>query len=274
MAELAPLPEVERPADLAEPGALPALRWIPVASLLISRDYQRPADSPAAVRAIAAMAAGWDWAKVGAIVVAPMPEGERYEVIDGQHRAAAALARGDIHELPAVVIAPRDAQARPDAFLGINRARRGLSPLDIFWASAEAGEGVACAVMQGAEAAGARILRRPSDAGRNDLSPGATTAVGALQSVARDKGKAGVARVLRIAIAAGLAPVLTLHVQTIAELVWGEEFDMADDVVANAIADAWDDMRDAADLARLESGQPLRRCMAVELSRWARRVAA
>ncbi len=84
-----------------EPGPAPLLQWVKIAELVVDDRYQRPIYGAGRVN-VRRIAEAFSWAKFAPIVVSPV-EGGRFAIVDGQHRATAALLRG-IEAVPAQVI--------------------------------------------------------------------------------------------------------------------------------------------------------------------------
>ena len=97
---LRPIHPIRLPAGTAleTAGPRPELKYIPIDLLVINSDYQRGL-SERSLTIIRKVATRFSWGRIKALSVAPI-DGDRYEVIDGQHTAIAALSRGDIKELP------------------------------------------------------------------------------------------------------------------------------------------------------------------------------
>lgn len=151
---------------------------VPVAALRIrGNSYQREMGRNSA-RRVARIAQGFDWSQFGALTVCQV--GEVYEVIDGQHRAAAARLRG-IGRVPAIVVRGEGAVA----FLGLNRDRAHLDAAQLYHAELVAGAREAVAI--------AAILDRlgivvPRSSSQRALPPLATRAVGVLRQEMRARG--------------------------------------------------------------------------------------
>ena len=141
-------------------GARPQLIWVAVADLVIDDSYQRPLGRHnwTAIRGIAA---AFDWARYTPVMVAPLADevgGERpaFALIDGQHRAHAALMAGVTH-VPALVIdIPVDQQAA--AFAAINTQRTAVSPFHLYRAALTARQDWALRSKACVEAAGCRLM--------------------------------------------------------------------------------------------------------------------
>lgn len=112
------------------------LRFIPVAELLIDQAYQRKL-SEKSKRVIRKIVGEFTWSRFGAINVAERPEGG-FLVIDGQHRAIAALHCG-VTDVPATVSAGAQAAQALD-FVAVNSNRSAVTAVDKFRARVTAGE--------------------------------------------------------------------------------------------------------------------------------------
>jgi len=204
----------------AEVGKRPELRWISLDRLVVNERYQREI-SKRSINLIRRIVRDWSWDRVRPAVVVPMPD-EKFEVLDGQHLAVGAATHGGIAEIPCLVVTPGSNEGLAAAFVGLNRDRVCMTPQQVFRAELEAGDPVCLAVRDGVLSGGGEILLRPPARGRFEI--GQTVAVGALKAVARIKGRAGVARVVRCGIAMRLGPISTVFVQAMKELFWAREY--------------------------------------------------
>lgn len=141
-----------KPAELMDQPQ-PMMIWASLSDLVIDRQYQRSITS-AGRAAIQRIADGFDWRKYQPILVAPT-DGGRMAIVDGQHRAHAALLCG-IKKLPAMTVAmtPREQAA---GFAAINRDRISMNPLSIYRAELAAGSDWAQQVKMAVEEAGCVI---------------------------------------------------------------------------------------------------------------------
>lgn len=143
-----------RPAFVPAAQPAPMLDWIPIARLVIDDRYQRSL-GPRNWTAITRIAAAFDWASFGPVLLAPV-EGGRFAVIDGQHRVHAAALCG-IESVPAMITtAALDAQAR--AFVRINAARTNATVYNVFRAALAAGEDWAIRCDEVVAAGGGRLM--------------------------------------------------------------------------------------------------------------------
>lgn len=117
-----------------QPGEL---LWIDKNLLQVDLAYQREAQDGAAK--VKSIASEWSWIACGALTVAKREE--NLFVIDGHHRARAAMKRSDIKNLPCVVFESAGAKDEAEGFLRANRNRRAMSAIDAFKAQIASGNG-------------------------------------------------------------------------------------------------------------------------------------
>lgn len=134
----------------------PSLEFRPIADLQIDDSYQRSIDIGASQSLVKRIAREWDWGLCQPLNVARREDGALY-VIDGQHRLAAARARGDIYDLPCVVVATRSPDEEAAAFVALNQQRRPLTKLDLFKAALAAGDDGALVIQRAVTDAGLTI---------------------------------------------------------------------------------------------------------------------
>lgn len=124
-----------RPATLRD-QAQPQLMWVALADCVVDHRYQRTITSRGQ-QAIQRMADNWDWQKYQPILIAPA-DGGRSAIVDGQHRAHAALTAG-IASLPAMVV-PMTLQEQALSFAAVNTDRIKMDKTALFRAQLAAGE--------------------------------------------------------------------------------------------------------------------------------------
>lgn len=114
--------------------------WVKPSELGVDTRYQRDLGA-FGERRVQEIALNFDWRKFTPIVVARRhpADGEGYLVIDGQHRAAAALARGDIEAIPAWAI-DADLAGQAHTFLTINAYSARVNSGTIWYALAASGD--------------------------------------------------------------------------------------------------------------------------------------
>ncbi|MFC6049665.1 hypothetical protein ACFPYM_17710, partial [Methylobacterium hispanicum] len=102
----------------------------------------------------------FDWRRFKPPVVTRTPEGHLH-VIDGQHTAISAASHPKVLRIPVMVVEAADMASRAQAFIGHNKDRVAVTPMQIFHASLAAGDQEAAVVARTVAKAGARILRCP-----------------------------------------------------------------------------------------------------------------
>jgi hypothetical protein len=126
-------------------GAPPSLEQVPVGRLSVDPSYQRATDSPASRRIIIGMVKKWDWALCQPLVVSRRADGDLL-ILDGQHRHAGAIERGDIHFLPCVVLSSLGIEGEAKTFVELNTRRQRLTQAEVFHGMLAAGDPKAKAV--------------------------------------------------------------------------------------------------------------------------------
>jgi len=177
----------------SDPGPKPALAWLPIGKLSVDPKYQRDTGSRRSQSLIAKIAADFRWSRFGIVLCVKV--GRAWHVIDGQHRVMAALARGGIAEVPAVVLPHATIEAAAADFVAINRDRVSVTPLHIHHAQLAAGDPAALAVARVCQQAGVTICRYPVPADK--MVPGQTLAVQTIARVIRLRDEAFATAVLK-----------------------------------------------------------------------------
>lgn len=191
-------------------GRMPTLQFLLPAELQVDAAYQRSiegGDSQALIRKIAQF---WNWDLCQPLVVARRESGELF-VIDGQHRLAAARLRGDIMQLPAVVVQYASAADEAASFVHLNQQRRPLGKLDLFKAAVASGDKEACAILEALADAGLTVAPH-----QNYISwkPGMVANIGGIEACWRTRG-AKITSVALRALAEGFAGQVMRYAGTI-----------------------------------------------------------
>lgn len=195
-----------KPATL---GPKPELRWIKVHKLRVNDEYQRGMGERS-MRLIRKIIGQFDWARFHAPVVVQITpdtgqDDDTYEVLDGQHSATAAASHGAIPEIPCIVVTADTLTEKAQAFVGLNKDKIQMTPVQVFWAQVAAGDEDALDVLEGARAAGATIVKRMPPYG--DFETGETVSVSTLLKIAKRGGAGFVRLALEPGVMAGLAPI-------------------------------------------------------------------
>jgi len=128
-------------------GNKPELEWVNIQLLSVDKSYQRSTKSRGSKSNINKLYQEFCWDRCGAIIVSRIDE-LNYRIIDGQHRYEAACMRGDITELPCIVIGNIESQDQAKRFVDINKNRVGLHVLAKFHAEVAAGDQTAVSLKE------------------------------------------------------------------------------------------------------------------------------
>src|SRR5579872_3325800 len=171
--------------DHPDPGPLPELAWLPVDKCSVDPRYQRSLEQPPSPKHVEKIAQNFRWARFQAVLATPR-EGGGWLVLDGQHRTAAARARGITH-VPAVVLSDLAIADQADAFVWANRERVPVSPQSIFHAELSTGNPDAVTLDRLTRAAGVEIVRYRVASSQCPL--GKVAPIGALRLILRKHGE-------------------------------------------------------------------------------------
>ena len=176
--KLRPLIAADMPQPSLALGERAELCLLPLDRLVVDDRYQRAIGRQGKPNVLRILAS-FDWRKFTPVVVTPVGDG-LYAVIDGQHRATAALMHPAIDMVPCMVIrvTPEEAAA---CFAAINGAVTKITAGQIWRARVRSGEASALALNRALEAAGVRVLayKGPSE----PYKVGDTFAIGTLESM-------------------------------------------------------------------------------------------
>lgn len=244
-------PATDRLKCAAPIGTLPVLQYALPSQLQIDLDYQRSIDTSASQSLIRKIAQHWDWSLCLPLVVARRPGGEMY-VIDGQHRLAAAKMRGDIAQLPCVIVEMSDKADEAASFVLLNTGRVALNKLAIFKAAVTSGDSQASAIVAAMREAGLSIAPHTN---HTAWKPGMVSNIGGIEAAWRLHGptrtraalivmaKALDGQVMRYAgtIFPGVAALVSQLTVKRDPLIWmhGDEADMVAEMVGETAQDEW-----------------------------------
>lgn len=177
-------------------GRRPVLQNLNCHELKIDHGYQRAIDNGQSKQLIARIARDWDWAMCQPLVVAERSTTQdELFVIDGQHRLAAARLRGDIYELPCVVVRTNGIEAEAAMFRQMNGTRQPLSRLDLFKAALASGDSAARALSSAIAAAGPKLATHTNNA---SWGPGVIGNIGSLSKSWKSPGPAATSLALYV----------------------------------------------------------------------------
>lgn len=165
-------------------GAPPIIEWVAPDHLSVDPSYQRSIDNAASRRLIASIAASFDWRLFSSLIVSARPDGSRV-IIDGQHRWAAAMRRGDLMHLPCCSFSYPTPEDEARMFITANRARKSMNRLDDFYAALAAADEDALEIHRLVTEAGLSVSRSMSVVARK---PGEITFTSSIASALRRHG--------------------------------------------------------------------------------------
>jgi hypothetical protein len=169
----------------AAKGNPPSVENRSPSELHLDDSYQRSTDNGASQALIRRIANGWDWRMCLPLVVSKRDDGTLW-VIDGQHRLAAAILRGDIPFLPCCVGVYGSVADEAAMFVAMNRARKPMNRLDDFHAALAGGDPEAAEVKQLIVGAGFTVSRKT---GSQSWMPGEVAFTSAIAKVLRKHGE-------------------------------------------------------------------------------------
>lgn len=165
-------------------GAPPIIEWVAPAHLSVDPNYQRSIDNVASRRLISSIAASFDWRLFSSLIVSARPDGSRV-IIDGQHRWAAAVKRGDLTHLPCCSFSYPTPEDEARMFILANRARKAMNRLDDFYAALAAADEDALEIQRLVTESGLTVSRNMSAAARQ---PGEITFTSSIAAALRRHG--------------------------------------------------------------------------------------
>lgn len=142
-------------------GKMPSIEWVHTTELTVDQSYQRSIDNEGSRRLIASIAAKFDWRLCAPLVVSRRLDGSKI-IIDGQHRWAAAVRRGDLLQLPCCLFTYDSPEDEARMFIVANRARKPMNRLDDFHAALAAADEDAVEIQRLVTEAGLRMARNTS----------------------------------------------------------------------------------------------------------------
>jgi hypothetical protein len=196
-----------------DPGEVPVLDWIDKNLIDIDQAYQRGLDEARVQRIV-----DWfEWRSFGALVVAKAESG-RYRCIDGQHRLEAAKRHPKVGVVPAVIIAEVGTGPEAETFVTLNRDRKNVTPLDLYWAQLAANDPEAVTAQQVCQRAGVVVQRYAGATPK----PGETVAISVIRNLIDRKGALRARQVLDVV--KGCSPIGGDHIRAAELLLTDPEF--------------------------------------------------
>lgn len=234
------------------PTTAPLIEWMKPEDLLIEGQYQREL-SQRSIELIRKIVEGWDWRRFKPPIVAWTERG--FEIIDGQHTAIAAATHKGVDTIPVLVVEAAQVEDRATAFIGHNRDRLAVTPVQMHRAGVAAGDPEAVAVQRVIENGGARLL--VGQYGGYKYKRGETIAVSVIGSLIRRLGEASAARVIRVLVDAESAPVSAPAIKAVDMLLHRPEYAELDPVHLPATIKAAGDIDSQSKLDARTHGIPV-----------------
>lgn len=166
-------------------GAPPSIEFIRPIDLNVDPTYQRSIENEASRRLIASIAANFDWRLFSPLLISRRPDGSKI-IIDGQHRWAGVIKRGDITHLPCCLYSYESAEEEAKVFIMANRARKAMNRLDDYYAALAAADEDALEIQRLVTDAGLVVSRSMSVAARK---PGEITFTSSISAALRRHGE-------------------------------------------------------------------------------------
>lgn len=179
MSEFEPLniAHYQQPTTPLSDGAAPYMDWIEVKRLVTDKTYQREISRAGSIN-VERIAEYFEWAKFSPVIVAPV-EGGMFSIIDGQHRATAAMLRG-IEKVPCEIV-HIDRARQAEAFAAINGNITRVSAQVVYYARLTGRDPEAEAMARVLSAAEVTICRGAKTL--RTMKRGETNAVGAISKL-------------------------------------------------------------------------------------------
>lgn len=164
--------------NIAKPaGKQPQLAFLSLSSLRVDDRYQRRIERRG-LKTIQRIVDEFDWNRFAPLVVARVPgKEELYTIIDGQHRATAALLRG-IDKVPCAIV-DASAAEQPGIFAAVNGNVTPITIFQMFKAARAAKQEWALDIDRACAAAGLTPLCYPK--AKKEIKPFETMAIGTLR---------------------------------------------------------------------------------------------
>lgn len=211
------VPGIE-PSSIDQPE--PVFDRIDPRELLVDEAYQRNL-SERSVTLIRKIVGAWDWRKFKPPVVARTDSG--LEVIDGQHTAIAAATHPGIATIPIMIVDAPEQGDRAKAFIGHNRDRINITPMQMHFAAVAAGDEDALTTAQVCERAGVHILKAPP--GNGAYKPGDAISVRSIGALINRRGAMRARQILQALVEARCAPVSAGLIKAVEMLAFDPEYE-------------------------------------------------
>lgn len=206
------------PASFLETDEKPEFKWVEPGELYVEEKYQRNL-AGSSMKLIRKIVKDFDWSHFKPPVCSYGNENKIY-VIDGQHTAIAAASHPKIKKIPVMMVEAATIRQRAVAFMGHNKDRVAITPMQLYHSAVAAEDPIALALKKALENTGCTIVRSYPVIWIEGQTAAATT----LLKLAENKNTAGTERVLNILIDAKRAPLTAPEINATKELLWGKDW--------------------------------------------------
>lgn len=196
-----------------DPGPLPEFRWVVPTDLYVDEAYQRDL-RVRSFRLIEKIVRNFLWRRIKPVIAVELPDGKLH-CIDGQHTATAAATR-NIPLIPAFIVQAETLEQRADAFVGHNRDRIVMDPLDVYKGLLRAKDPDAMDIHNVCERAGVRICQLQ---GNGYTKAGDCAAVGVIGAMVRRHSPMKARKVLEALVKAGCSPISRVEIDAVEALM-------------------------------------------------------
>ncbi|MGF7174674.1 DUF6551 family protein [Azospirillum doebereinerae] len=172
-------------------GTMPVFAWLPKEALRIDPRYQRNLSDKSKTQ-IRRMVERWRWDKCQPLTVTEI-DGVLFAVVDGQHRAAAALLHPKVEELPCWIITTTEVKEQAKVFVAVNAERTPMTTLQLFRGKLIAGDPDAVQVLNVCTRSGIEIAYHISNTTKR-LPPRHTQSVATIRKLIAKHGERPVVR--------------------------------------------------------------------------------
>lgn len=201
----------------------PIFEWVDPCDLLVDERYQRDL-TPQGYALIRRIVANWDWRRFKPPTAVLTDDG--LELLDGQHTALAAATHPGISKIPVAIVIAEEIEERARAFVGINRDRLVVTPVQMHHAEIAAGDRDAKEISLICGETGVTVLR--GSPGQGCFKPADTLAVAAIGMLVRNAGGFLSRQVLRTLVEAECTPITASQIKAVTLLLDDEEFSALD----------------------------------------------
>lgn len=243
----------------------PELRVVDPTELRVEAAYQRDL-SGKSMKLIRKIVTEWDWTKFKPPICAETDAG--LFIIDGQHTAIAAASHPEIKTIPVMVVPSQKMERRAEAFVAHNRDRLAMTPAQVLHAEYAAGNFEVRGVVDTIIGAGGNVPRLTPM--RRSAKPGQVTAINEMKAIHRSAGPEVLDRVIRVAVAAGIAPISFTVARALRIIFTEKNFSGVADLPNQRLADALRSIKNleaAAQHYAAESGQSRFRACALMIAK-------